>query len=64
MPDAKWWECLRKNRYDSRHRAEKICRLAQQYMGRMRPYRCPWSEPGDPHWHVGHRKEENNRSDN
>jgi hypothetical protein len=32
----------------------KIRKVLNERYNPMRAYRCPFSEPGKPHWHLGH----------
>lgn len=42
-----------KRRYG--RRAARLVAARMRAQGRLvSPYRCPWAEPGDQHWHVGH----------
>ena len=48
--------CTRKVGYFSRRQARNAALGYQAHQGgsRVTPYRCSFSEAGEPHWHIGH----------
>lgn len=43
-------QCKGKVRYPTKREAKRSCRSAEQYVGRMQAYRCPWCSA----FHIGH----------